>query len=99
MRAVSIKDEEIYTGITDYSFPHRDKPSLGLVNYKQLRSGQIEINGKKIPTSSVSSYAKARVIADTLKESITKGQFFLQEPVEPFPSQRDFKTLKTVRIQ
>ncbi len=99
MRAVSIKDEEIYTGITDYSFPHRDRPSLGLVNYKQLRSGQIEINGKKIPTSSLSSYTKARVIAETLKESITEGHFALQEPIESFPSQKDFKPLKTIRVQ
>ena len=99
MRAVSIKDEEIYTGITDYSFPHRDRPSLGLVNYKQLRSGQIEINGKKILTSSVSSYAKAKVIAEILKESISEGHFILQEPIESFSSQKDFKALKTIRVQ
>jgi len=99
MRAVSIKDEEIFTEITDYSYPHRDRPSLGVVNYGQLRSGQIEINGKKVPTSSLSSYAKARLIANTLKESITEGRFFLQEPIECFPSDRDFKPLKTDRIQ
>ncbi len=99
MRVVSIKDEEIFTEINDYSYPHRDRPSLGVVNYGQLRSGQIEINGKKVPTSSVSSYAKARLIANTLKESITEGRFFLQEPIEYFPSDRDFKSLKTDRIQ
>jgi len=81
LEAVSIKDEEIFTEITDYSYPHLDKPSLGVVNYRQLRSGQIEIKGKKIPTSSVSSYAKA------------------QEPVEALPSQRNFKQLKTKRVQ
>ncbi len=99
LRAVSIKDEEIYTEIIDYSYPHLDKPSLGVVNYSQLRSGQIEINEKQVPTSSVSSYAKARLIANTLKESITKGQFFLQEPIKPLPFERDFKPLKTNRVQ
>jgi len=99
MRAVSIKDEEIYTEITDYSYPRLDKPSLGLVHYGQLRSGQIEINGIQVPTSSVSSYAKARLIANTLKESITNGRFFLQEPIESFPANRDFKPLKTDRVQ
>ncbi len=99
MRAVSIKDEEIYTEIIDYSFPHPDKPSLGWVNYSQLRSGQIEIKGKKVPTSSLSSYAKARIIAQTLKESIQGGSFFLQEPIESLPAQRELKRLKTVRIQ
>lgn len=99
MRAVSIKDEEIYTEITDYSYPRLDKPSLGIVHYGQLRSGQIEINGIQVPTSSVSSYAKARLIANTLKESITSGRFFLQEPIESFPAKRDFKPLKTDRVQ
>jgi len=99
LKAVSIKDEEIYTEITDYSYPHLDKPSLGVVNYSQLRSGQIEIKGKKIPTSSVSSYARAREIAGTLKESIVKGQFFLQEPIKPLPTKREFIQLKTKRVQ
>ncbi|MFA6621625.1 MAG: homocysteine biosynthesis protein [Candidatus Caldatribacteriota bacterium] len=99
LKAVSIKDEEIYTEITDYSYPHLNKPSLGVVNYNQLRSGQIEIKGKKIPTSSVSSYAKAREIASTLKDLIVKGQFLLQEPIQPFPSKREFKQLKTKRVQ
>lgn len=99
MKAVSVKDEEIYTEITDYSYPHLAKPSLGIVNYSQLRSGQIEINGKQVNTSSVSSYAKARLIANTLKESITKGQFYLQEPIEQLPLKRDFKQLKTHRVQ
>lgn len=99
LKAVSIKDEELYTSITDYSVPHLDKPSLGLVNYAQLKTGQIELNGKKIPTSSMSSYAKARTIASTLKESIKEGRFFLQEPIELLPVQRDFKPLKTERVQ
>ncbi|MDD4363683.1 MAG: homocysteine biosynthesis protein, partial [Atribacterota bacterium] len=99
LRAVSIKDEEIWTEIIDYSFPHRDKPSLGKINYAQLRTGQIELNGKKIPTSSMSSYAKARIIAGKLKESILAGSFFLQEPIEHFPAKQDFKPLKTTRIQ
>ena len=99
MKAVSIKDEEIYTEITDYSYPHLTKPSLGIANYSQLRSGQIQINGKQVPTSSISSYARARLIANTLKESIAKGKFYLQEPIEQLPLKRDFKQLKTHRVQ
>ncbi|MDD3656544.1 MAG: homocysteine biosynthesis protein [Atribacterota bacterium] len=99
MRVVSIKDEEIYTEILDYSYPHPDKPSLGWVNYAQLRSGQIDIKGKKVPTSSLSSYARARIIAHSLKEWIGKGQFFLQEPIEFFPSQGELGRLKTIKIR
>ncbi|HNR66010.1 MAG TPA: homocysteine biosynthesis protein, partial [Atribacterota bacterium] len=78
--------------------PHPDKPSLGWVNYAELRSGQIDIKGKKVPTSSISSYAKARTIAHTLKEWIEKGEYFLQEPIEFFPSQRELHRLKTTRV-
>lgn len=98
MRSVSIKDEQIYTEILDYSCPHPDKPSLGWVNYAQLRSGQIEIKGKKVPTSSLSSYAKARIIAHTLKEWIEQGQFLIQEPVAFFSSPEKLKRLKSIKI-
>ena len=98
MRAVSVKDNEIYTEILDYSCPHPDKPSLGWVNYDQLRSGQIDIKGKKVPTSSVSSYAKARLIASSLKEWIEEGNYFLQEPIELFPSQRKIHRLNTTKV-
>ncbi len=98
MRSVSIKDEEIYTEILDYSCPHPEKPSLGWVNYAQLRSGQIEIKGKKVPTSSLSSYAKARIIAHTLKEWIAKGQFLLQEPIALFSSSKELHRLKSIKI-
>jgi len=98
MRTASIRNEEIYTEILDYSCPHPDKPSLGWVNYAELRSGQIDIKGKKVPTSSISSYAKARTIAHTLKEWIEKGKYFLQEPIEFLPSQRELHRLKTIRV-
>ena len=81
MKSVSVKDENIWTELIDYSFPHLKKPSLGRVNYKQLREGKITIQGKDIPVSPLSSYAKAREIAQKLKEEILKGEFLLQEPI------------------
>ena len=98
MRAVSVKDDEIYTEILDYSCPHPDKPSLGWVNYAQLRSGQIDIKGKKVTTSSVSSYVKARLIASSLKGWIEKGDYFLQEPIEFFPAQKEIHRLNTIKV-
>jgi len=93
-RFVCLKDSEIYTNIIDYSIGTLSKPSLGLVSYEQLRSGTIEIQGKKVPTASISSYKKAREIAQTLKEWIMAGTFTLSKPVAPLPSDREFKTLK-----
>ncbi|MBU1428675.1 homocysteine biosynthesis protein, partial [bacterium] len=85
MKNVAVKDEDIWTEIIDYSFPRLNKPSLGLVNYKQLREGKITIQGEDVPTSSLSSYAKAREIAQKLKEEILRGKFLLQEPIQKFP--------------
>lgn len=87
-RYTAIRDEEIFTQVFDYSmdYPKGDLKSLGEVNYKQLRSGNITINGKAITTAPLSSYLKAREIATILKEWIEKGEFFLGEPQELLPS-------------
>ena len=84
----AIKDEEIRTQVVDFShsFPNLKGGSLAEVNYKQLKSGSIEVNGKKVRTGGFSSYAKAREIAQILKNWIEKKKFFLAEPVAPIPS-------------
>jgi uncharacterized protein (DUF39 family) len=84
----AVKDEEIWTQVIDYSqsYPQVHAGSLGEVNYKQLKSGSITVDGKRVPTGGFSSYAKAKVIASTLKEWILKGRFFLTEPVSPLQS-------------
>ena len=97
MKNAAVKDEDIWTEIIDYSFPHLKKPSLGRVNYKQLREGNIAIRGKNVPTSPLSSYAKAREIAQKLKEEILRGKFLLQEPIQKFPKENKFKSLLEIR--
>jgi uncharacterized protein (DUF39 family) len=62
-----------------------------------LRSGEIEVQGKKVPTSPLSSYPKALEIASILKEWIQNGEFFITEPVQLIPSSDSglaFKNLK-----
>jgi uncharacterized protein (DUF39 family) len=83
-----IKDEEIRTQVVDFShsYPTLKGESLAEVNYKQLKSGNIEVTGKKVRTGGFSSYAKAREIAKTLKNWIEKGEFSLTEAVAPIPS-------------
>jgi len=97
MKYVAVKDEDIYTEVIDYSFPRLNKPSLGWVNYKQLREGKITIQGKDVSTSSLSSYAKSREIAQKLKEEILKGEFLLQEPIQKFSKENEFKPLLEIR--
>ena len=93
MKSVSVKDENIWTEIIDYSFPHLKRPSLGKVNYKQLREGNITIRGKDVLVSPLSSYAKAREIAQKLKEEILRRKFLLQEPIQKFSQESKFKPL------
>lgn len=93
MKYAAVKDEDIYTEVIDYSFPRLNKPSLGWVSYKQLREGKINIQGKDVSTSPLSSYAKSREIAQRLKEEILKGEFLLQEPIQKLPQENEFKPL------
>lgn len=93
-KCVSVSDSAIYSTIFDYSVPQRSRPSLGKVSYAELRSGKITINGKQVPTGSISSYAKARQIANALKVWVQRGKFRLQEPIEPLSLDRAFKPLE-----
>lgn len=88
LRFTAVKDEEIWAQVVDYShsYPQNIPGSLGEVNYKQLKSGKILVQGKEVPTSGLSSYLKAREIAGILKEWIEAGKFFLTQPVELLPS-------------
>lgn len=90
---LKIKDEEIFTEIIDYSIQRRNKPSYGKINYKQLRSGCIKINGKDVQTGSISSYYKAREISNVLKEWIMSGNFYLTSSVASLPLDEDLNSL------
>ncbi|MBW1996992.1 MAG: homocysteine biosynthesis protein [Deltaproteobacteria bacterium] len=98
-RYTAVSDEEIWTQVVDYSkaYPEGEKETLGEVNYAQLRSGKIALNGKEIPTGGLSSYSKARTIAQVLKDWIKKGDFLLTEPVARLPNSESgyvFRPLK-----
>ncbi len=95
----ALKDEDLVAPIVDYSesYPQGLGGSLGEVSYADLKSGEIVIKGKKVPTASLSSYSKAREIAGTLKDWILAGDFELTEPVQSLPdadANIKFKPLK-----
>jgi len=93
-KKTAIKNEDILTDIVDYSVPRRDRPILKQVSYKELESGHVEINGKKVKCSSLSSLFYARKIAKTLKNWINEGKFFLNPPAETLPTNTVFKPMK-----
>lgn len=80
-------DDELFTQVVDYGndYPNRVAGSLAEVSYRELRSGKIQVNGKGISTSPISSYAKARQIATLLKDWIASGRFTLSLPVAQLP--------------
>ena len=84
IKSTAIKDRDIYTQVIDYSrdYPYGEEKSLGEVNYEELKSGSVVIRDKKVPSVSLSSYYKAKEIANILKSWIENGKFFLTEAVE-----------------
>jgi uncharacterized protein (DUF39 family)/predicted transcriptional regulator len=93
-KKTAIQDEEILTDIVDYGIPRRDRPKLGHVNYKELKSGAITIGDRKVRVSSLSSLKMARKITETLKLWIENGSFYLTAPVERLPTDSVFKPMK-----
>jgi len=84
-----VSDDEIVTQIIDYAYdyPNRIDRNYGEVTYGQLKSGIIEVNGKKVTTAPLSSVFKAREIAEELKKWIIDRKFYLTEPVVKMPNE------------
>ena len=95
----AVTDADITAPVVDYSeaYPNGKPEILGEVTVAQLKSGEITVNGKRVITAGLSSYARAREIALILKTWIEAGTFLLTEPVAPLPafdSGDRFKPLK-----
>lgn len=82
-----VGDDEIFTQVVDYGSDYTNgvSRSYGEVSYAELKSGSITIDGKSIPTASLSSVVKAREIAETLRDWIAAGTFELHEPAQLLP--------------
>jgi uncharacterized protein (DUF39 family) len=102
LRYTAVTDDDILAPVVDYSkaYPQLKPDVLAEVSYGQLKSGKIRIQGKDVPTASLSSYPRAVEIATILKEWIRNGKFLLTNPVAPIPgieSGYTFKPLKERR--
>jgi len=84
-RFTGVADHDIPAPIVDYSedYPKMTGRIIGTTSYGELRSGEIELNGKRIRTVPLSSYAGAREIALRLKHMISSGSFKLARPSAP----------------
>ena len=93
-KKTSIRDREIFTNIVDYSVPRRDRPQYGKVSYQELKSGSINVNGRKVRVSSLSSLKMAKKVSKTLKQWIDEGTFTLTPPIERLPTNTIFKPMR-----
>lgn len=86
-RTTGLSNRDIVTKVVDYgrNYPYGEGKPLGEVNYEQLRSGKIRVDGKEVPTASLTSYKKSRDIAGILKDWIGKGEFLLSDVLQAIP--------------
>jgi uncharacterized protein (DUF39 family) len=92
-KSCAVTNDEIFTAVFDYSQQTRSRTVLKEVSYADLRSGEIDLKGKMVPTSSLSSLYKARQIAQILKTQILRREFMIEKPVQNFSLERVFKPL------
>jgi len=77
-----VTNKDILMPVIDYSeaYPNGKDEVLAETTYAELQSGHIKILGKAMPTCTLSSYARAKEVANTLKSWITQGKFTLTQP-------------------
>lgn len=95
--AAGVSDADISVTIRDYGVSSRNRPGLKTVSYAELKAGMIDLNGRPVPAAPLSSFHKAREIAETLKQWILDGEFELTQPVAPLPRKARVRPLEIRR--
>ncbi len=97
LKRTCVRDSDILAPVVDYSvdYPQNTGRVVCHVSYEQLRSGEIQIDGRKVAVGSLSSYCKALEIANLLADEIRRGEFLLARPVAPLPRDTKMKPLVT----
>lgn len=93
MRTCALTDEQLFAPVVDYALQSRNRRPIQEVSYAELRSGTIQIKGKKVRTSALSSYFKARQVAVELKRRIEEGEFLLTQFVQALPQEKAIRPL------
>lgn len=95
LKRTCVRDRDILAPVVDYSndYPQNNGKVISHVNYEQLRSGEIEVEGKKVAVGSLSSYKKALEIAHIVADEVRRGDFRIAEPVAPLPKDTAMKPL------
>lgn len=95
MADLAVSNDHLYTYVYDYGESTRSRKALTRVSYAQLRSGSVEIGGRKIRTAPLSSLFKARRIAEDLKARLLNGSFEMTQPSAALPRRDHLNGLKS----
>ncbi|WP_291330023.1 homocysteine biosynthesis protein [Desulfovibrio sp. UCD-KL4C] len=84
-----VSNADIQVPVKDYGYDYPKGVSrvLAHVTYEELKSGEITVNDKVIPTVPLTSMTMSLEVADKLKSWIQKGDFLLTEAVEEIESE------------
>jgi len=95
LKYTTVRDDEIKAELIDYSYdyPMKSGKVIAHLTYGQMKRDEVEVNGKKIEVSSMSSYSKALHIAELLKAEIQNGDFLLSEPLQKLPRNNKSKSM------
>ncbi len=93
VRATAVRDEDISVDILDYGVPGRSRPTIKTATYAELRSGIVDLNGEEVRTSSLSSFRKAREVAQELKGWVEQGKVHLTLPTRPIDATKSNKPM------
>jgi uncharacterized protein (DUF39 family) len=98
LRRTTVRDRDIMAPVIDYAYDYPQKTGKVVchLSYAELKRGEVNIEGKKVQTGSMSSYSKALEIAQLLKDEIKRGDFLLARPCQPLPQQQSMGALRIV---
>jgi uncharacterized protein (DUF39 family) len=99
LRRTCVRDRDIKAPVVDYSrdYPECTGRVLAHVSYEQLRSGEIEVEGRRVPVGSLSSYRMALEVAHLLADEIRRGEFPMHAPLQRLPADTTMQPLKVRR--
>ena len=96
LQYTTIRDRDIQAPVIDYAQDYAEGTGkiLCRLNYEELKSGVVTVQGKEVQTGSLSSYGKALEIAQILKGEIEAGKFLISMPLSYLPRGKGFKPLR-----
>jgi len=96
LKRTCVRDRDIFAPVVDYStdYPQNTGRVVCQVNYEQLRSGEIEVEGSPVTVGSLSSYYRALEVAHLLADEIKRGDFQIAKPIARLPKDNSMKPLQ-----